>query len=162
MAIVPKLRWLFWFLTYVRDDFNGLKWTGFLAESHLFAFNTLRIVYSVEKHMIIDCITHLLLMTLHSERSLIGRYPIWFTDVFSKSYFYFVNHLWKRFHVFKKVRNISRFDWDRQSRMRDYHLSLHALGKVKTNRPRASQICIGVTIVLSIKTQSPSFWLAES
>ena len=36
--------------------------------------------------------------------------------------------------------------------MRDYHLSLHALGKVKTNRPRASQICIGVIIVLSFKT----------
>ena len=36
---------------------------------------------------------------------------------------------------------------------RDYHLSLHALGKVKTNRPRASQICIVVIIVLSIKTQ---------
>ena len=28
------------------------------------------------------------------------------------------------------------------------------LRKVKTNRPRASQICIGVIIVLSIKTQS--------
>ena len=28
--------------------------------------------------------------------------------------------------------------------MRDYHLPLHALGKVKTNRPRASQICIVV------------------
>ena len=38
--------------------------------------------------------------------------------------------------------------------MRDYHLSLHALGKVKTNRPRASQICIGAIIVLSIKMQS--------
>ena len=62
--------------------------------------------------------------------------------------------LWERFHVFKKVRNISRLDWDRQSRMHYYHLSLHALGKVKTNRPRASQICIGVIIVLSIKTQS--------
>ena len=37
--------------------------------------------------------------------------------------------------------------------MRDYHLSLHALGKVKTNRPRASHICICVIIVLSIKTQ---------
>ena len=37
--------------------------------------------------------------------------------------------------------------------MLDYHLSLHALGKVKTNRPRASQ-SIGVIIVLSIKTQS--------
>ena len=36
--------------------------------------------------------------------------------------------------------------------MHDYHLSLHALGKVKTNRPCASQI--GVIIVLSIKTQS--------
>ena len=38
--------------------------------------------------------------------------------------------------------------------MRDYHLSLHELGKVKTNQPVASQICIGVIIVLSIKTQS--------
>ena len=38
--------------------------------------------------------------------------------------------------------------------MRDYHLSLHELGKVKTNRPVDSQICIGVIIVLSIKTQS--------
>ena len=38
--------------------------------------------------------------------------------------------------------------------MRDYHLSLHALGKVKTNRSRASQICIVVIIVLSINTQS--------
>ena len=62
--------------------------------------------------------------------------------------------LWKQFHVFKKVKNILRFDRDRQSRMRDNHLSLHTLGKVKTNRPRASQICIGVIIVLSIKTQS--------
>ena len=34
--------------------------------------------------------------------------------------------------------------------MRDYHLSLHALGKVTTNRPHASQICIVVIIVLSI------------
>ena len=41
-----------------------------------------------------------------------------------------------------------------QSQMRDYHLSLHAFGKVQTNQPRASQICIGVFIVLSIKTQS--------
>ena len=37
--------------------------------------------------------------------------------------------------------------------MHNYHLSFHALGKVKTNRPRASQICIGVIIVLSIKMQ---------
>ena len=49
--------------------------------------------------------------------------------------------LWKQFDVFKKVRNISRFNWDRQSRLRDYHLSLHALGKVKTIQPRAAQIC---------------------
>ena len=87
----------------------------FLAESDLFAFNTLRIVYLVEKNTsIIDCIAHLLLMTLHSERCLIGRYPIWFTDVFSKSYFFFYQpsvelELWKRFHVFKKVKNISKF-----------------------------------------------------
>ena len=38
--------------------------------------------------------------------------------------------------------------------MRNYHLSLQALGKVKTNRPHASQISIGIIIVLSIKTQS--------
>ena len=37
--------------------------------------------------------------------------------------------------------------------MRDYHLPLHALRKVKTNRPRASQICIGCPRT-SIKTQS--------
>ena len=36
--------------------------------------------------------------------------------------------------------------------MRDFHLSLHVLEKVKTNRTRASQI--GVIIVLSIKRQS--------
>ena len=66
-------------------------------------------------------------MTLHSERCLIGRYPIWFTDVFSIYQPSLELELWKRFHVFKKVRSISRFDWDRQSRMCDYHLSLHAL-----------------------------------
>ena len=54
----------------------------------------------------------------------------------------------------QKERNIPRFDRDRQSRMCDYHLSLHALGKVKTNRQHASKICIGVIIVLSKKTQS--------
>ena len=36
-------------------------------ESHLLAFHTLRIVYSMEKTPIVYCITHLLLMTLHSE-----------------------------------------------------------------------------------------------
>ena len=30
---------------------------------------------------IIDCITHLLLITLHSELLPYRRYPIWFTDV---------------------------------------------------------------------------------
>ena len=40
--------------------------------------------------------------------------------------------------------------------MCDYHLSTHGVmhsEKIKTNRPRASQICIGVIIGLSIKTQ---------
>ena len=73
-------------------------------------FNTLRIVYSVEKTPIIDCITHLMLMTLHSECCLIGRYPIWFTDVFSIYQPSVELELWKGFHVFKKVRSISRFD----------------------------------------------------
>ena len=119
--------------TYVVDDFNGLKWTGFLAKDICFAFNNIRIVCSMEKTPIIDCITHLLLMMLHSEllpyRTL--SYSVYrCNDIFSKSYFYFINHRWKLFHVFKKkVRNISRFDWDRQSRMRDYHLSIHALWK---------------------------------
>ena len=72
--------------------FQWFKMNGFLAESHLFAFNNLRIVYSAKKTPIIDCITHLLLMTLHSERCLIGRYSIWFTDVFSNSYL--INYLW--------------------------------------------------------------------
>ena len=159
MAIVPKLRWLFWFPTYVRDDFIDLKWTGFLAESHLFAFNTLRIVYSVEKNTpIIDCITHLLLMTLFGTLPY-QTLPYLVYRCLQQTLFLFYQpsverELWKRFHVFNKVRNISRFDWDRQSRMRDYHLSLHALGKDKTNRPRASQIWIGVIIFLSIKTQS--------
>ena len=96
----------------MRDDFNGLKLTGFLAESHLFALNTLRIVYSVGKKNppIIDSITHLLLMTLHSERCLIGRYPIWFTDVSANLIFILSTICETRFHVFKKVRNISRFD----------------------------------------------------
>ena len=57
----------------------------FLAESHLFAFNTLRIVYSVEK-----IASAFVANDLHSEPCLIGCYPIWFTDVFSKSYFYFI------------------------------------------------------------------------
>ena len=33
-------------------------------------------------------------------------------------------------------------------------ICLYALGKVKTNTPHASQICISVIIVLSIKMQS--------
>ena len=87
--------------THIRQLLQELPDQGLLCLlmviiiSQLFAFNTPRIVYSVEKKIpIIDCITHLLLMTLHSERCLIGRYPIWFTDVFSKSYFHFINHLW--------------------------------------------------------------------
>ena len=37
--------------------------------------------------------------------------------------------------------------------MRNYHLCIHALRKIKINRPCASQISIGVIIVLSLKTQ---------
>ena len=105
---------------------------------------------------IIYCITHLLLMTLHSEclpyRTL-SYLVYWCTDIFSKSYFYFINHLWKQFHVFKKVRNISRFDWDSHECATIICLYTHS-EKIKTNRPLASQICIGVIIVLSIKRQS--------
>ena len=138
-------------ISYLRA--KRFQWI-FLLSHLLFLFNTLRIVYSMEKTPIIDCITHLLLMTLHSECCLI----IWFTNVRCLQQILFLFYqpsveleLWMQFHVFKKVSNISRFDRDRQSQMRDNHLSLHALGKVKTNRPRASQICIGVIIVLSIK-----------
>ena len=39
--------------------------------------------------------------------------------------------------------------------MRNYHLSIYTHSeKVTINRPCASQICIGVIIVLSIKSQS--------
>ena len=135
------------------DDFNGLKWTGFLAESHLFAFNTLRIVYSVEKNT-----DNWLIHSFVANDASFGTLPCGTLSYLVyrclQQILFYQLELWKRFHVFKKVRNISRFDWDRQSRMHEYHLSLHALGKVKTNWPRASQICIGVIIVLSIKTQS--------
>ena len=108
---------IFWFPTYVRGDFDGLKSTGFLAESHLFAFNTLRLVYSMEKntnnwlhhsfvandasfstlpfrtlsYLVYRCLQQILLLFYQPSVEL---------------------ELWKRFHVFKKVRNISRFDWD--------------------------------------------------
>ena len=48
------------------------------------------------------------------------------------------------------VQKSKKLETDSHEFMHDYHLSLHAL----TNRPHASQICIGVIIVLSIKTQS--------
>ena len=104
---------------------------------------------------IIDCITHLLLMTLHSERFLIGRYPIWFTDVFSKSYLYFINHLWNSscgsdFKCSKSKKHLIETDSHECATI----ICLYTHSEVKTNRPRASQICIGVIIVLSIKTQS--------
>ena len=44
--------------------------------------------------------------------------------------------------------------------MHDYHLSIYTHSeKIKINRPRASQICIGVIIVLSIKSQWPCDFL---
>ena len=141
------------------DDFNGLKWTDFLAESHLFAFNTLRIVYSVERNT--DNWLHHSFVAKDASFGTLPYRTLSFLVYRCLQQILFLFYqpsveleLWKRFHVFKKVKNISRFDWDRQSRMRDYHLSLHALGKVKTNGPRASQICIGVIIGRSIKTQS--------
>ena len=59
--------------------------------------------------------------------------------------------LWKRFHVFKKVRNISRFETDSHECATIIYLYMH-LEKLKP-KPRASQICIVVIIVLSINTQ---------
>ena len=53
---------------------------GFLAESQLFEFNSLRMVYLKETNADNDCITHLLLMTLHSE-SLPYRTLSYFIDV---------------------------------------------------------------------------------
>ena len=105
---------------------------------------------------IIDCIAHLLLMTLHSEplpyRTL--SYLVYqYTDIFSKSYFYFINHLWKQFHVFKNVRNISDLIETYSHECATIICLYTHSEKIKTNRPRASQICIGVIIDLSIKTQ---------
>ena len=69
-------------ISYLRvRRFQWLKNEQVFLLSHLFAFNTLRIVYSMKKTPIIDCITHLLLMTLHSECCRIGHYPIRFTNV---------------------------------------------------------------------------------
>ena len=138
---------IFWFPTYVRGDFDGLKSTGFLAESHLFALNTLRLVYWMEKNTN-NWLHHSFVANDASFGTLPFRTLSYLVSrCLQQILFLFYQpsvelELWKRFHVFKKVRNISRFDWDRQSRMRDYHLSLHALRKVKTNQPRASQICI--------------------
>ena len=68
----------------------GLKWTGFLEKSHLFAFNNLRIVYSMEKMpIILYCITNWFLMTLHSELlpyQTLSYSLYWCTDIFSKSH----------------------------------------------------------------------------
>ena len=127
------------------DDCNGLQWTGFLAESQMFAFNALRIVYPMEKTPIIYCITHLLLMTLHLEclpyRTLsYSDYQC--TDIFSKSYFIWSTICGSNFMYSKKV------SWLRQ-RVTNAQLSL--VYTSTTNRPCASQICIGI---LSIKTQS--------
>ena len=120
--------------------FHVLKWTGFLAERHLFSFNTLRIVHLMEEPSIIYYITRLLLMTLHWEllpHGMLSYSIYWCADIFSKSLLILINHLWTQFHAFKKVRNISRFDRGRQSQMRDFHLCIHAL-----NRQCGSQICI--------------------
>ena len=102
---------------------------------------------------IIDCIIHLLLMTLHSE-----RLPYWTLsyfvyeciDTFSKSYFHFINHLWKQFHVFKKCKK--HFKTLLRQTVTNARLSF--VFTRTWNRPCASRICIGVIIDLSIKTQS--------
>ena len=127
----------------MRDIYNGLKWTGFLAESHLFAFNTLRIVYSVEKTLIIDCITHLLQITLHMECCLIERYPIWFTDVFSK--FIFILSTICGTRAVEAISCVQKSKKHFKIRLRQTVTNvwislLQALGEVKTNWPRASQI----------------------
>ena len=65
-------------ISYLRARrFQWYKMNGFLDESHLFAFNTLR------------CLLQILFLFYQPSVEL---------------------ELWKRFHVFKKVRNISRFD----------------------------------------------------
>ena len=112
----------------------------------------------MEKTPIIDCITHLLLMTLHSECCLIGRYPIWFTNLpmpSSANLIFILSTICgtRAVDAISCVQK-SKKHFKIESLMRDYHFSLHTLGKVQTNPPRASQICIGVFIVLSIKTQS--------
>ena len=111
-------------------------------------------LFDGKKTPIIYCITHLLLMTLHSE-----RLPIAVSDVilFDLSVYEYLQQIFSsticgsNFMCSKKITNFSKFDWDRQSGMCDYHVWHRML---QSNRPRASQIRIGVIIVMSIKTQS--------
>ena len=46
--------------------------------------------------------------------------------------------------------------------MSDYHLSLHPLGKVKTNQPHASQICIGVNKEAVAVRRSDLLWRKQN
>ena len=100
-------------------------------------------------------------MALHSERCLIGCYPIWFTDVFSKSHFYFITicGTWAVEAILCVQKSKKHFKiWLRQTvtnvRLSFVFTLTRKRSIVKTNQPHASQICIGVIIVLSIKTQS--------
>ena len=138
----------------MHDDFNGLKWTGFLAESHLFAFKTLRIVYSMETNAD-NWLHHSFVANDASFGMFALSNVILFGLPISKSYFYFINHLWK--HLFINVRNISDLIETGSHECATVIWIYRHLEKIKPNLPRASQICIGVIIDLSIKTH----WLCD-
>ena len=104
-----------------------------------------RIVYSGGKKTtpIIDCITHLLRMTLRNvaltDVILFGLPMSSANLIFILSTicgtraveaFSCVQTSKKHFKIWLRPVTYISHCWDRQSRMRDYHLSLHALGKV--------------------------------
>ena len=101
--------------------------------------------------------THLLIMTLHSELlpyQMLSYSVNRCTDIFSKSYFYFTNHQWKLFHVFKKYETFQDLiETDSHDCATIICLYRHS-ENINTNLPRASQISIGVIIVLSLEKQS--------
>ena len=104
----------------------------------------------------IDCIIHLLLMTLHSEGlpyQTLSYFVYRCTVIFSKSSFLFYQPSVEAISCVQKCKKHVK-TWLRQT-FKNVRLSfVFTRTGIKTNRPHASQICIGVIIDLSIKTQS--------
>ena len=81
-----------------------VKIKGFLVESHLCAFHTLRIVYSMEE----PPITYFITFFVANDASFgtfalseVIQFGLPMDQYFQQITFDYVNHLWKQFHVFK-------------------------------------------------------------